>query len=453
MRSLISITVLFFFGVFGCGGGDRAAPPDAGAPDLVEPDRETPDTYVASCGNGVRDPGEECDDGSRNSNSAPDACRTSCRLASCGDGVRDSREQCDQGQRNSNTEPDACRMNCALARCGDNVRDASEQCEGEASQSCAPACGSTGVQRCLNCVWDSCIATDDVCDDGNPCTVADSCLGNACMGTPMTCTTPPTATCLDDVTLRTYAATGNLCTDDSCDPARGCVFTPNTLACNDGNLCTVADTCSGGSCAGTPMTCATPPSAVCVDDATLRTYAATGACSAGVCNYTVTDTTCNDSNACTADSCVSGVCVYTPITCTTPPVAVCADDATLRTYAETGMCAGGVCSYTLTDTTCNDSNACTTDSCLAGMCMTAPITCTTPPLAVCVSGTVRRTYAATGESLHGRFLRSGSGLCVHSEHSGLQRRQPLHGGGPVRKWLVHGHAYGLHYATSGNVSG
>src|SRR5205823_9640615 len=45
---------------------------------------------------------------------------------------------------------------------------------------------------------------------------------------------------------------GNVCTDDACDPATGCVNTPNTAACTDGNACTTADTCAGGVCVGGP---------------------------------------------------------------------------------------------------------------------------------------------------------------------------------------------------------
>jgi subtilisin-like proprotein convertase family protein len=45
---------------------------------------------------------------------------------------------------------------------------------------------------------------------------------------------------------------GNLCTDDSCNPAAGCGFVNNSAACDDGNQCTAGDACSNGSCLGTP---------------------------------------------------------------------------------------------------------------------------------------------------------------------------------------------------------
>ncbi len=45
-------------------------------------------------------------------------------------------------------------------------------------------------------------------------------------------------------------ADSNVCTDDSCDPATGCVHVDNTAPCDDGNACTTDDTCSAGACVG-----------------------------------------------------------------------------------------------------------------------------------------------------------------------------------------------------------
>jgi len=50
---------------------------------------------LKECGDGELDTGEECDDGVSNSDTLPDACRTSCRNAFCGDGVVDTGEICD----------------------------------------------------------------------------------------------------------------------------------------------------------------------------------------------------------------------------------------------------------------------------------------------------------------------------------------------------------------------
>lgn len=50
-----------------------------------------------SCGDGVVDPGEECDEGNQNSTSANATCRPDCHAARCGDGILDAGEECDDG--------------------------------------------------------------------------------------------------------------------------------------------------------------------------------------------------------------------------------------------------------------------------------------------------------------------------------------------------------------------
>ncbi|RLB45971.1 MAG: hypothetical protein DRJ42_28755 [Deltaproteobacteria bacterium] len=57
-------------------------------------------TVATNCGNGVVDAPEECDDGTSNSDTAADACRTACLSAYCGDGVVDMMETCDEGDDN-----------------------------------------------------------------------------------------------------------------------------------------------------------------------------------------------------------------------------------------------------------------------------------------------------------------------------------------------------------------
>ena len=89
----------------------------------------------------------------------------------------------------------------------------------------------------------------------------------------------------DDVSLTAGVATFlacndlNVCTDDSCNPAVGCVYANNTSACDDGNACTVGDICAGGVCSGTAIT--PPPEAqnvrVAADKATFSWAAAASA--------------------------------------------------------------------------------------------------------------------------------------------------------------------------------
>lgn len=197
------------------------------------------------------------------------------------------------------------------------------------------------------------------CDDGNQCTVADTCAAGACTG--------GTARVCND---------NNPCTDDSCSPTTGCVFTPNNAnPCSDGSLCTTGDHCAQGSCVSTPV--------VCPDDSNVCTTAscspATGCgqtfntapcddldlcttndvCGEGQCKPgTAKD--CSDSNVCTTDSCepATGACVHASNT------AACDD---LDGCTSTDTCANGVCKGT--PLSCDDSNACTTDTCSgAGVC-------------------------------------------------------------------------------------
>lgn len=84
---------------------------------------------TGGCGNGVLEPGEECDDGIDNSDSESDACRTECLNAWCGDGIVDVGEECDDGASNSDALTDACRTDCRLPWCGDGVLDAMEACD------------------------------------------------------------------------------------------------------------------------------------------------------------------------------------------------------------------------------------------------------------------------------------------------------------------------------------
>jgi cysteine-rich repeat protein len=76
-----------------------------------------------TCGNGVVDPGEACDDGN---NVSGDGCPADCS-AHCGDGVVDPGEACDDGNTVSG---DGCSADCtSLERCGDGVIDSGEQCD------------------------------------------------------------------------------------------------------------------------------------------------------------------------------------------------------------------------------------------------------------------------------------------------------------------------------------
>ena len=68
-----------------------------------------------SCGDGTLDPGEQCDEGARNSDTSPDQCRTNCLLPHCGDGVTDpdAGEICDLDAGHNGTG-EGCNATCNL---------------------------------------------------------------------------------------------------------------------------------------------------------------------------------------------------------------------------------------------------------------------------------------------------------------------------------------------------
>ncbi len=103
---------------------------------------------TSSCGDGYVDPSaaEECDDGIFNSDSTPNACRTTCRDAGCGDGVvDDGKEVCDDGNTASG---DGCRADCKkIEVCNDAEVDANEACD-DANDN-----PNDGCDRCAATTW------------------------------------------------------------------------------------------------------------------------------------------------------------------------------------------------------------------------------------------------------------------------------------------------------------
>ena len=122
-------------------------------------------------------------------------------------------------------------------------------------------------------------STDDECADSSLCTVNERCDSGACVSDPVNC---------DD---------GEACTQDSCDPAAGCLHVdqPDGSSCSDGNLCNGEETCHGGHCgSGPPLDCddGNPCTAdSCTSPGSCRHTATPGCCA--------TDADCADTSACT----------------------------------------------------------------------------------------------------------------------------------------------------------
>jgi large repetitive protein len=152
-------------GIDGGGTGADAVVRDVIAIEIIEP---------ARCGDGIVDPGEQCDDGNMRSRDGCNPlcqieCNWSCRvcgdlpnpcvIAPCGNSWRDASEACDDGNRISG---DGCAANC-------------ESVEG--GWSC-PVLG----RRCVPICGDGRVVGPETCDDGN--TAAGDGCSSICVAEP-----------------------------------------------------------------------------------------------------------------------------------------------------------------------------------------------------------------------------------------------------------------------------
>lgn len=142
----------------------------------------TTSCQLETCGNGVKDPNEQCDDGNRVNG---DECENDCTLPRCGNGIPDDHrtdptknEQCDDGNA---INTDDCLNNCKAATCGDTfVRLTStnplfiEQCDGQ-PLTCLYTPVSTPCQICATCALVP--GTPLFCGDGIQQTPQEACDG------------------------------------------------------------------------------------------------------------------------------------------------------------------------------------------------------------------------------------------------------------------------------------
>ena len=338
-----------------------------------------------------------CDDGNPCTTDACDAQKgcvyATDDAAACDDGNACTANSCKGGQCTA-TPICACNVD---AECNDNNPCTAQSCVGGKCQfqaqdggACDPAdkCQNVGSGKCGGGVCKAggspkdCSSLNDACHNGacdpgsgqcgalpkgdgtlcdadtNPCTVADACVGGACVaGKTMDCSAVEAA---------------NFCQFGVCIDSGGvasCVAQdkPDGTACEDGLYCTIGDTCDGNSACkgGSARTCG----------------ALSDACNTGFCDEAKTscakqakgtDVGCDDAMFCTAlDHCDGfGKCQGGGIT-------ACAGSA-----CAIGSCDSASQNCTLTPlpaaTTCSDGDPCTfadhcdsAGSCLAGL----PVAC------------------------------------------------------------------------------
>jgi len=307
-----------------------------GTPDVTPVDGGpgTPDTTIEDGGG---DPDVTDDDGSAPAGTCQDKC----------------------GKYDSNS---ACQCDSGCKQYKDCCADYDDLCGGADGGGTDGGGACTADAQCDDknpCTADTCVTgvcshvpTTDACDDGDPCTEADTCADGACLGTAKAC---------DD---------GDACTDDSCDKAKGCVHNNNTAACEDGDKCLEKKACKDGKCGGGVKkscddgdTCTTDscdPAAGCIhkpvdgkcDDGDMCT--ADDACKGGKCTGTAKD--CADADPCTDDVCdpKTAKCDHQAAADATP-----CDDGDGCTAGD--ACTGGTCAGKAKS--CDDGNACTTDAC------------------------------------------------------------------------------------------
>lgn len=210
------------------------------------------------------------------------------------------------------------------------------------------------------------------CDDGDPCTVEDSCEAGSCFGALKTC--------------------GHLdegCFVGVCQKADGvCISAPAAVGtpCDDGSLCTSNDACAGGLCVGLAKPCDVE----------------VGPCQKGACDQLTGEctgtplangTTCEDGDQCTApDTCSDGECKGGATKDCSAIDAACLAGICVP---ETGVCTAAPANE---GGPCDDGQACTTaDACKLGGCFGEPVVCSGAGLPCHVSSCKPATGECTAE--------------------------------------------------------
>ncbi len=348
---------------------------------------------TATCGDGVVNRREECDDGNTvDEDFCSNQCEiTTCQLTPCPAGKQCNSTTgrcevvaCNDGPRLIGPMPgvDKCRIDSfceipiVVEGSAEGVAAATATVAPEAGITCGTSCSQGGTGQSSNCTLGA-DCTFQVTAVGPPIgdeevkeivRLAVSCsqagtfginFSNVQLGTlagqPIAggCASPGEVLCGECLT-NVDCNDGNACTTDSCTATLECESVANNASCDDGNACTTNDACSDGQCEGGPQLVCNDGNVCTTDDCN----AATG------CTTTPNAAACNDRNACTTnDTCSDGQCLGgAPLDC---------NDGKVCTMDSCNPASG--CTTTPNAAACNDGNACTTnDTCSGGSCVGGP---------------------------------------------------------------------------------
>ncbi len=324
------------------------------ASNLVDNDLNgTSDVFVAlrpGCGNGVLEPGEQCDDGNLNDG---DCCSSTCQFEPSGSTCPDDGNPCTTDLCNATGTciHDAGNA-AAVCRPAAGECDLPETCTGTSAE-CPPDDGKKPAgTACTDdgnpCTLDICDGTDNDCQHPagnagtvcrpavNECDIADTCTGTSAT-CPADAVKPPGTACTDD---------GNVCTTDLCNgtvpPA--CVHAPGNagVVCRPAaGECDLPEMCTGTSADCPPDDGKKPPGTACTDDG--------NPCTLDQCDGT--DNNCQHppgnpgsvcrpaTNECDITETCTGASATCPADAVRPPGAACTDDGNPCT---TDLCNGTV---------------------------------------------------------------------------------------------------------------
>ncbi len=269
-----------------------------------------------------------CVGGAKDCSALNDDCNAG--VCNAGTGVCETTPSNDTGSCN---DGDACTENdtCLGGSCAGMAKDCSflnDQCNVGVCLAISGVCAASPANE------------NQACDDGEFCTVSETCVAGLCGGGTL-------RDCADAV----------VCTVDSCDEMNDvCVNMPDDSACTNGLFCDGQESCNPTlGCQDSADPCQAP--LVC-DEA------------GDQCVDCISDAQCDDSIACTVDTCnlTTNMCEFAPNSGSCDDANTCTDDVC-------DPVAG--CTFTANDANaCTDGDLCTVnDACVAGMCVTDPKDC------------------------------------------------------------------------------